>query len=209
MGLYSEVVKVNRYQQEQQKNIKEIEKMEHEKQKIEQKKQREKNLKQYEKGMLTACKKDLRCKFDEGFEEKGINAKFDFFNIETRNKLIQEIAKTEFEGDCLEDNYNKILNETIKKYELNQKYLEEQQRIEDEKQRQEAEQFMEEMAPIWEEQRRKEEQRQKIKNVFVNIEKFIAFLLNNPLLFLFICGLIFAIWFIYNTWQLALPILNS
>ena len=34
-------------------------------------------------------------------------------DLETRNKIIQEIAKTEFEGDCLEDNYNKILKNQL------------------------------------------------------------------------------------------------
>lgn len=202
MGLYSEVVKVNRYQEEQQKNIKELEK-------IEKKKQQEKDLKQYEKDILTACKKELRYKFNAGFEEKGLNAKFDFYNIETRNKLIKEIATTEFEGDCLEDNYNKILNETIKKYELNQKYLEEQQRIEDEKQRQEAEQYIEEMAPIWEKQKRKENIKQYLKNAGINILKFVAELVQHPFVILFIIIIIYGIYFLYNVWQLAQPIINS
>ena len=37
--------------------------------KLEQKKQKEKDLKQYEKDILTACKKELRYKFNAGFEE--------------------------------------------------------------------------------------------------------------------------------------------
>ena len=51
------------------------------------------------------------------------------------------------EGDYLEENYNKILNETIKKYELDKQF-------QDEQLKEYAEQYAEKMRPQWEKEKK-------------------------------------------------------
>lgn len=140
---------------------------------IQQKKEQEKEFKEYEKGLLLACKKELKNRFEQDFKLQGTKAKFQFYNIETRDIIIKSIAKSELEGDYLESNYNKILNEIIKKYELNEEYR-------TEKEKEIAQQYVEEMRPTWEAERKKQE----IKNVRNNIILSILKIFEHPFILL-------------------------
>lgn len=143
------------YLMEHKQRLKEREQEEHKKEieKIQRKKEQEAEKKQYEKDLLLACKKELKQRFEQDFALQGIKAKYNFYSVSTRDNIIKSIAKSEMEGDYLETIYNKILNETIKKYELNEQYKEE-------KQKEIAQQYIEEMTPIWEKEQRKKEQKE-------------------------------------------------
>ena len=90
---------------------------------------------------------------------QGLKAKYHFYKIENRDMLIKSIAKSEMEGDYLETNYNKILNEVIKKYELNEQYKEAQEK-------EIAQKYVEEMTPTWEAERKKKERNENIITFF-------------------------------------------
>lgn len=122
---------------------------------IQRKKEQEAERKQYEKDILSACKRDLKSAMEQEFELQGLKAKYYFYKIENRNNLIKSIATSEQQADYLEENYNKILNTIIKKYELQQQYNEEQTK-------EIAEAEIEKMRPIWEEEAKKKEAKQNI-----------------------------------------------
>lgn len=143
--------KQRRQEREQEQRKKEIKA-------IQQKKAQEKEFKEYEKGLFLACKKELKQKFEEEFRLQGLKAKYHFYKIENRDALIKSIAKSELEGDYLETNYNKFLNETIKKYELHKQY-------QDERNKELAQEYVEEMTPVWEKERKKQE----TKNILFGI----------------------------------------
>lgn len=124
MSELSERVYIMEYKQrkkekEQAERQKEIEK-------LQRKKEQEAERKQYEKDMLIACKKDLQNRFEEDFKLQGVKAKYYFYNIDNRENIIKSIAETEVQGNYLESNYIKFLNEIIKKYELQEEYNAEQ-----------------------------------------------------------------------------------
>lgn len=137
---------------EQEQRKKEIEK-------IQRKKEREAERKQYEKDLLVACKRELKDRFEQDFELQGVKAKYEFYNVSTRDAIIKGIAKSETQGEFLEANYNKILNEIIKKYELNEEYRKE-------KEKEIAQQYVEEMRPTWEAERKKKERNENIMTFF-------------------------------------------
>jgi hypothetical protein len=112
-----------RKEREKEKNMEEREKKI---KSIMRKKEQEKEFKEYEKTIVLSIKQDLRNEFEKEFELQGLKAKYYFFNIEKRNSLIKKLAKTTQEQDYLESNYSKILNEIIKKYELHEKYKEQE-----------------------------------------------------------------------------------
>ena len=163
------------YLLEYKEKMKEKEKLERQKQieKIQRKKEQQAEQKQYEKDLILACKRELREKFEEEFRLQGLKAKYHFYKIENRDILIKSIAKSELEGDYLETNYNKILNETIKKYELNKEYQEEHEK-------EIAQEYSEKLQPIWEKERKK----QKIKNVSNNILFSIFKIFEHPFILL-------------------------
>lgn len=163
--------KQRRQEREQEQRKKEIKA-------IQQKKAQEKEFKEYEKGLFLACKKELKQKFEEEFRLQGVKAKYHFYKIENRDILIKSIAKSELEGDYLETNYNKFLNETIKKYELHKEYQEERNR-------EIAQEYVEEMRPIWEKERKKRER----KNTLFAIVQIIWFVIKW--IFIIIFGGIF------------------
>lgn len=150
---------------------------------IQRKKEQEKEFKEYEKGLLLACKKDLKSKFEEEFELQGIKAKYQFYNVKTRDTLIKSIAKNEIVGDYLETNYNKILNEVVKKYALHKEYQEEQEK-------EIARQYAEKMAPVWEEERKKQAR----KNVANNIFNFLLAIFQNPILLFVLIVMVVLVW---------------
>ena len=163
------------YLLEQKQRIKELE---HEKQKkqmetLEKKKIQKAERKQYEKDLLLACKKDLKNIFEKDFSLQGTQAKFNFYNISTRENIIKSIATSEQEGDYLETNYNKILNEIIQKYKLNEEYKNEQQK-------EITRQYVEKMTPIWEALHKKKKKQENIftffKFLFIIIKWFFMIL---------------------------------
>lgn len=158
--------KQRRQEREQEQRKKEIKA-------IQQKKAQEKEFKEYEKGLFLACKKELKQKFEEEFRLQGVKAKYHFYKIENRDILIKSIAKSELEGDYLETNYNKFLNETIRKYELHKQY-------QDERNKEIAQEYVEKMTPIWEEERKK----QKIKNISNNILFSVFKIFEHPFILL-------------------------
>lgn len=164
--------KQRRQEREQEQRKKEIKA-------IQQKKAQEKEFKEYEKGLFLACKKELKQKFEEEFRLQGVKAKYHFYKIENRDILIKSIAKSELEGDYLETNYNKFLNETIKKYELHKEY-------QDERNKEFAEEYVEKMRPTWEKERKQQER----KNVANNILLGFLSIFGHPfaLISLFILG---------------------
>lgn len=177
------------YLMEQKQRLREREQEEHKKEirTIQQKKEQEKEFKEYEKGLILACKRELKEKFEEEFRLQGLKAKYHFYKIENRDILIKSIAKSEMEGDYLETNYNKILNETIKKYELNEQYK-------TEKEKEIARQYVEEMTPIWEKEQRKKEQKENamtfLKLLWLIIKWVFIILFGGIYLLLkFICAL--------------------
>lgn len=143
------------YLMEQKQRLKEHEQEERKKEieKIQQKNAQQAEQKQYEKDLLLACKRELRERFEQDFALQGLKAKYNFYNVITRDTIIKSIAKSELQGDYLEANYNKFLNETIKKYELDEQYKEE-------KQKEIERQYIEEMTPIWEKEQKKKEQKE-------------------------------------------------
>lgn len=149
------------YIMEHKQRIKDREQEEHKKEieKIQRKKEQEAERKQYEKDLLLACKRELKDRFEQDFNLQGVKAKYNFYNIATRDTIIKSIAKSEAEGDYLETNYNKILNEVIKKYELNEQYKEEQEK-------EIAQKYVEEMTPTWEAERKKKERNENIMTFF-------------------------------------------
>lgn len=143
------------YLMEQKQRLREREQEERKKEiaKIQRKKEQQAEQKQYEKDLILACKRELKERFEEDFRLQGLKAKYNFYNVTNRDTIIKSIAKSEMEGNYLETNYNKILNETIKKYELNEQYK-------TEKEKEIAKQYVEEMTPIWEKEQRKKEQKE-------------------------------------------------
>lgn len=140
---------------EQEKRKKEIEK-------IQRKKDLQAEQKQYEKDLLLACKNDLKSKFENEFSLQGLDAQYDFYNIEIRDNLIKQIAKNSLEYDFLENNYNKILKQTIQKYELHKKY-------QDKKEKDLTEEYVKEMLPIWDAEQKKEQRKIAIYTFFKSL----------------------------------------
>jgi hypothetical protein len=162
---------------------KEQEKIKKKLKEIEEKKTQAKEQKEYEKDLLIACKNELASEFDKKIEEFGFDKKYELFSIMLRKELINKIAKKATERDYLENNYEKILNSTIKKYELNEKYKEE-------KAKEDLREYNEKMQPILEEEKRKEEKKEKtlfilfkiwgvIKWIFVGIFTIILLFLKS------------------------------
>lgn len=182
------------YLMEQKQRLREREQEEHKKEirAIQQKKEQEKEFKEYEKGLFLACKKELKQKFEEEFRLQGVKAKYHFYKIENRDILIKSIAKSELEGDYLETNYNKFLNETIKKYELHKEY-------QDERNKEIAQEYVEKMTPIWEEERKK----QKIKNVSNNILFSIFKIFEHPFILLSLTVLGVLVWVFMGALELG------
>lgn len=156
---------------------KEKEKIQKELKKAQRKKEQEKERKQYEKDLLLSCKMDLKNKFEEEFDLQGLKAKYYFYNLENRNIIINSIGKSNLEYDYLESNYNKILQETIKKYELNEQYNEQRNK-------EIAQEYAEKMRPTWE----KEAKKEKTKNATFNILNAIF---GHPIIVFFIIVVIF------------------
>lgn len=133
--------------------------------KIQRKKEQEAERKQYEKDILTAYKRELKGIFENEFDLQGLKAKYFFYKIENRNGIIKSITTSEKGCDFLETNYNKILNDVIKKYELQEQYNEEEAK-------EIATAEIEKMRPIWEEETKKEESH-KNKITFLKLIWFI------------------------------------
>jgi len=167
----------------EKKKNKEMENRKMEEQQKQRKKEKEARRKQYEKDLLLSCKMDLKNIFEQEFEMQGTKAKYHFFNISTRNEIINSMAKSVLEGDFLEANYNKILNEVIKKYELNDQYNEQRNK-------EIAEEYVERMRPIWE----KEQKQQKRKNIINNILLFILNIFAHPFILLTLIAIGFFTW---------------
>lgn len=125
-----------------------------------------------EKQNITACKHQLKDMFENDFKIQGLNAKYNFYNITNRDNLIKSIAKDEQERDYLEENYNKILNIIIKKYELNEQYKEYQKN-------EELKEYSEKMEAALEMERKKQQR----ENIFFNI---INLIFGHPFIILFI-----------------------
>jgi hypothetical protein len=151
------------YLMEQKQRYKEREQEQRKKEyeKAQRKREQKAERKQYEKDLIFACKKELKQKFEEEFNLQGLKAKYYFYKIENRENLIKSIAKSETEGDYLETNYNKFLNETIKKYELNEEYKREHEK-------ELAQEYVEKMRPTWEEERKKKERKENT-NAFLKL----------------------------------------
>lgn len=182
------------YIMEQKQKYKEREQEQRKKEikKIQRKKEQQAEQKQYEKDLLLACKRDLKEKFEEEFRLQGLKAKYHFYKIENRDILIKSIAKSEIEGDYLETNYNKILNEIIKKYELNEQYK-------TEKEKEIAQEYVEKMQPTWE----KEQKKQEVKNVVTNILSVILKIFEHPFIFLSLIIIGILIWVFMGALELG------
>lgn len=156
------------YMLEQKQRIKEREQEQRKKEieEIQRKKDLQAEKKQYEKDLFLACKIELKRRFEEDFRLQGLDAKFQFYNIDIRDAIIKSIAKREIEYDYLETNYNKFLKEIIQKYELFKQY----QDNEEEKNLQE---YTEQMLPIWKEEAEKEDKKQTAIAIFKMIGIFI------------------------------------
>ncbi len=126
------------------------------------------------------CKKQLKEIFEKSFQEKGLNSKYDFYNINTRNNIIKRISQSDEELDWLEENYNDILSTVIKKYELNEQYKRHQQNEELKKQ-------VEKMEPVLEKQRKDKEKEERFFNT-------IEILFGHPFIILFIVIICLLIW---------------
>ena len=177
------------YLMEYKQRAKEREQAERQKEieKIQRKKEQKAELKQYEKDILTACKRELKEKFEKEFELQGLKAKYFFYKIENRNNIVKSIAETQLQADFLETNYNKVLNEVIKKYELQEEYNEERNR-------EIAAEQIEKLRPQWEEERKKQERHENaitFLKLLWTIIKWILIILFGwiYLLFKFICAL--------------------
>lgn len=179
-------------EQKQRNKEREQEQRKKEMKKIQRKKEQQAEQKQYEKDLFLACKRELREKFEEEFRLQGLKAKYHFYKIENRDILIKSIAKSELEGDYLETNYNKILNETIKKYELHKEY-------QDERNKEIAEEYAEKMRPIWEEEQR----RQEIKNARNNILLSIFKIFEHPFILLSLTCIGVLIWIFMGALELG------
>ena len=179
-------------EQKQRRQEREQEQREKEIKAIQQKKAQEKEFKEYEKGLFLACKKELKHKFEEEFKLQGLKAKYYFYKIENRDALIKSIAKSELEGDYLETNYNKFLNETIKKYELHKEY-------QDERNKEIAQEYVEKMTPIWEEERKKQE----IKNISNNILFSVFKIFEHPFILLSLTILGVLVWVFMGALELG------
>ena len=144
----------------EKRRIQEKEQRQKELKAIEEKKRQAKEQKEYEKDLFLACKLDLQAEFEAKIDEFGFDKKFELYNIILRNELINKTGETTPSKNYLDTNYNRFLNETLKKYELNEKYKEE-------KQKEELAQELEEMAPIYEQKRKQQEK----VNICINIFK--------------------------------------
>ena len=181
MSELSERVYIMEYKQRlNEQKQREKEKIKKEIKAIQHKKETDKEFKEYEKGLIIACKRELKDRFEIEFRNQGTNAKYYFYNAENRDAIIKTIAKSELEGDYLEDNYNKILNSVIKKYELNEEYNEQQRKLE-------ALEYAEKMRP----QLEKEAKQEKTKNI---LENLFLLIFGHPIILLFIIILNIFVW---------------
>jgi len=164
-------------EREQEQRKKEIEE-------IQKKKDLQAEKKQYEKDLFLACKFELKRRFEEDFRLQGLNAKFQFYNINTRNTIIKSIARKNIEYDYLETNYNKFLKEIIQKYELHKQYQDNQEEIL-------AQEYAERMLPIWEAEQKKLQKKEETKHTTFAILKMITIFIKYTFIICF--GFIFLI----------------
>ena len=117
MGVLTmEIERLNKTIEENQKEVEKLQK------KLEKAKEEKENRKQYERDLKIAVENELKRCFCNCFEHEGLEKGLINLSLKTtRNEVIENIGKGEWEKNYIDNNYEKILNKVKKVYENDQK----------------------------------------------------------------------------------------